>query len=211
MTIDIAKPGPDMPYPERFIEVSDLANERCDNAFPRRYINATSDRPEIAQWVKQFRADPAEAPSLLLLGPTGTGKTWQAYAALRRAVTYPQPARGVGYRAPGWKATTHADLLASMRPSPRNDSEQVLKEYRDLPLLFVDDLGVAKNSEWVEDITYRLINGRYEQMMPSIFTSNLAVDQLKDALGDRVASRLAETCVRVVLNGADRRRQPKEA
>jgi DNA replication protein DnaC len=196
---------------DRFAEVSAAAHDRCNNAFPRRYIDAHTDLPDVLDWVKQFRADAANAPSLLLLGPTGTGKTWQAYAALRQAVTYPQPARGVGYRAPGWKATTHADLLASMRPSPRNDSEQVLKELRDLPLLFVDDLGVAKNSEWVEDITYRLINGRYEQMMPSIFTSNLAVNQLKDALGDRVASRLAETTIRVVLNGADRRRQPKEA
>jgi DNA replication protein DnaC len=201
----------DMPYRDRYIEVAAAAHERCDNAFPRRYLTAHTELPEVIDWVKQFRADAANAPSLLLLGPTGTGKTWQAYAALRQAVTYPQPARGVGYRAPGWKATTHADLLASMRPSPRNDSEQVLKEYRELPLLFVDDLGVAKNSEWVEDITYRLINGRYEQMMPSIFTSNLAVNQLKDALGDRVASRLAETTIRVVLNGADRRRAPKEA
>lgn len=196
---------------ERYNEVVTAAHDRCNSLFPRRYLAAHTDRPEIRNWVEQFQADPAEAPSLLLLGPTGTGKTWQAYAALRLAVTHPQPARGVGYRAPGWRSTTHADLLASMRPSPRNDSEQVLKEYRDLPLLFVDDLGVAKNSEWVEDITYRLINGRYEQMMPSIFTSNLAVEQLKDALGDRIASRLAETCVRVVLNGADRRRQPKEA
>lgn len=195
---------------DRFNEVSTAAHDRCDSLFPRRYRDANTDRPEILDWVKQFHADPTEAPSLVLLGPTGTGKTYQAYAALRLAVTHPQPQRGVGYRAPGWKSTTHADLLASMRPNPRNDSEEVLREYRSLPLLFVDDLGVAKNSEWVEDVTYRLINGRYEQMMPSIFTSNLAIDQLKDALGDRVASRLAETSVRIVLNGADRRRAPRE-
>ncbi len=197
---------------ERRIEVASLANERCDNAFPRRYRDAHSEIADVLDWVKAYQHDPANAPSLFLLGPTGTGKTWQGYAALRLAVTYPRPVRGVGYRCDAWKSSTHADLLASMRPNAKNDSEAVLAELRKLPLLLIDDLGVAKNSEWVEDVTYRLINGRYEQMMPSIFTSNLAVEQLRDALGDRIASRLAETCTRVVLAGSDRRRaKPKEA
>lgn len=191
---------------ERRYEVEQLAHERCDSLFPRRYVDAKTDRNEVLHWIGGYMRDPETAPSLLLLGPTGTGKTYQAYAALRMAVTHPRPVRGVGFRCDAWKAATHADLLASMRPNTRNDSEQVLADLRKVPLLLVDDLGVAKNSEWVEDITYRLINGRYEQMMPSIFTSNLAVDQLRDALGDRIASRLAETCTRVVLTGEDRRR-----
>lgn len=193
---------------ERLEEVATDAGERCDRLFPRRYAGATEVRPEIANWVGKFNTDPDNSPSLLILGPTGTGKTYQAYAALRQAATHPRPTRGVGYRAIAWEAATYADILASMRPNPRNDSETELKRLRDVPLLVVDDLGVAKQSEWVEDVTYRLINGRYEDMRPSIFTSNLAVDQLREALGDRIASRLAETCTRVVLAGADRRRTP---
>jgi DNA replication protein DnaC len=191
---------------ERRIEVTRDAHDRCDRLFPPRYRDACTEIPTVIEWVHAYHAS-ADAPSLLLLGPTGTGKTYQAYAALRLAVCKPRPVRGVGYRADGWKAATHADLLASMRPGGRDHNpEQVLKDLRDLPLLLVDDLGVAKNSEWVEDITYRLMNSRYEHMKPSIFTSNLAIDQLKDALGDRITSRLAETCVRVALTGADRRR-----
>lgn len=196
----------DLALVERRYEVEQLAHERCNSLFPRRYLDATLAQGEVTRWVNAYLANPETAPSLLLLGPTGTGKTWQAYGALRWAVTHPRPVRGVGFRCDAWKAATHADLLASMRPNSRNDSEQVLADLRKVPLLLVDDLGVAKNSEWVEDVTYRLVNGRYEQMMPSIFTSNLAVDQLRDALGDRIASRLAETCIRVVLTGEDRRR-----
>lgn len=192
---------------ERRIEVTRDAHDRCDRLFPPRYRSAATDIPAVIEWVQAYHATSDDAPSLLLLGPTGTGKTYQAYAALRLAVCKPRPVRGVGYRADAWKAATHADLLASMRPAGRDhNAEQVLKDLRDLPLLLIDDLGVAKNSEWVEDITYRLINSRYEHMKPSIFTSNLAIDQLKDALGDRITSRLAETCVRVALTGADRRR-----
>lgn len=193
----------------RRVEVAQDAADRCDRLFPRRYLAAADLRADVSDWVAKFNAEPDTAPSLLILGPTGTGKTYQAYAALRQIATYPRPTRGVGYRAIGWESSTYADILASLRPNARNDSEEVLKRLRSLPLLVIDDLGVAKNSEWVEDVTYRLINGRYEDMRPSIFTSNLAVEQLREALGDRIASRLAETCTRIVLSGNDRRRVPR--
>jgi DNA replication protein DnaC len=82
-----------------------------------------------------------------------------------------------------------------------------MRHYRTADLLLIDDLGVAKNSEWVEEAVYRIIGGRYEQMRPTIYTTNLDVPKLRDALGDRIASRLAETCTRVLLDGDDRRRQ----
>jgi DNA replication protein DnaC len=203
-------PEPD-PLEQRRIDVIDQAADRCDRLFPPRYRAALlGDAPAVAEWVVRYHDDPTDCPNLLLLGPTGVGKTHQAYAALRAAVCHPRPAtgnaRGVGYRADAWKADTFADLLASLRPRNGVDTEQALKELREVPLLLVDDLGVAKNSEWVEDVTYRLLNGRYNDMRPSIFTSNLAVDQLRDAVGDRIASRLAESSIRVVLAGADRRR-----
>jgi DNA replication protein DnaC len=43
-------------------------------------------------------------------------------------------------------------------------------------------------------------------MLPSIFTTNLPLADLRSGLGDRIASRLVETCDRVMLTGSDRRR-----
>ena len=43
---------------------------------------------------------------------------------------------------------------------------------------FVDDLGAAKPSEWTEEINYRLVNHRYEHMLPTIFTSNVPAREL---------------------------------
>lgn len=187
--------------------VVDQAGE-CWTRFPLRYQDAVTERPDVLDWVGQFHADPQRAPSLLLLGPTGTGKTYQAYGAVRAAVAHAIPLRAGGFRAPTWKALTYADLCASLRPRGRDyDTEAALDKYRKTELLFVDDLGAAKATEFVEEATYRLINGRYEDMKPSIFTSNLALPGLREAIGDRIASRLAETCVRVVLDGPDRRRR----
>lgn len=227
MTMTIDWDGPQEPSTDAIVrqdgeadtamtEAVDKANQRCDERFPARYRDALTDREDVRAWVTQMREKPTEAPSLLLLGPTGTGKSYQAYAALRAAVTVARPLRDrEGYvvlcRTPDWKAFTFADLCASLRPRGRDhDPEAVLEGYRKTSLILIDDLGAAKATEWVEEATYRLINGRYEDMRPAIFTTNLALPELKNAIGDRIASRLAETCTRIVLDGPDRRRTPKK-
>ncbi|HEX6968303.1 MAG TPA: ATP-binding protein [Micromonosporaceae bacterium] len=178
---------------------------RCDREFPPRYRDAQVDHPEIGEWVENFRRDPRSAPSLLINGPTGTGKTHQALAALRAAVTAGQRPRVE------WRITTAPDLYALLRPRAGVDSEAEMNRWRTAGLLLLDDLGAAKSSEWVEEVTYRLIDHRYTHCLPTIITTNVPTAQLRDHLGDRVASRLAEMCARVTLNGPDRRRVAQEA
>ena len=174
----------------------------CNERFPRRFVDANADHPQVLAWAGGCADSPKTSPSLLIAGPTGTGKTWQAYGALRIAVTTP--------RGPRWEATTFADFIASLRPSAK-DPESNLERYRNADVLLLDDLGAAKSSEWVEETAYRLLNHRYEAMLPTIFTTNLPLADLREGLGDRLASRLVETCERVVLAGGDRRRQPRGA
>lgn len=174
------------------------ARYECDQGFPRRFLQADCAVDlNVSAWVEAFREDPASCPSLLLAGPTGVGKTWLAYGALRLAVTTRD--------APTWQAVTFADFIAALRPAGK-DPEAAMRTYRDTDLLLLDDLGAAKSSEWVEETTYRLLNHRYEAMLPSIFTTNLPMAKLREGLGDRLASRLVEICTRVVLTGEDRRR-----
>ena len=172
------------------------ATAECDKRFPRRYVHAIADHPDVLGWVTRFAADPKESPSLLVVGPTGVGKTWQAYGALRAAVVATSRK---------WEASTFADFTAALRPGGK-DPEGTLRAYRKADLMLIDDLGAAKHSEWVEETTYRLINGRYEDMKPTIFTTNLPLADLREGVGDRIASRLVEICTRVVLAGGDRRR-----
>lgn len=192
---------------ERRIEVTNHAHIQCDTRFPARYRPAAADHPAVLAWIRRtVAADLGDAPGLLLLGGVGRGKTWQAYGALRIVATAVRPVRGAGWRGPSFAAHTFADLMASLRPRSGVDTEALISRYRSLDMLLVDDLAAGKSSEWVEEATYRIINGRYEAMLPTIYTSNLPLDQLRDTIGDRIASRLAETCTRVVLDGPDRRR-----
>ncbi|QHC21395.1 ATP-binding protein [Streptomyces sp. GS7] len=176
---------------------------------PPRYQGAVADHPQVLAWARDVaqqavapslgaRRQVTTGPSLLMAGVVGAGKTHQAYGAVRRLAE-----SGVGVR---WRATTAADLYADLRPRPGVDSERELAAVSRCPLLIIDDLGAAKASEWVEEVTYRLINRRYNHMLPTLVTTNLAIKDLRAYLGDRVTSRLAQMTTRVEFEPVDRRR-----
>lgn len=164
---------------------------------PRRFAEAHPDDRATA-WARDFAADRHAVKSLLLTGPTGVGKTHYAWSVLRAVAE-----TGTQLR---WQMHTAADLYAHLRPRDGEDSHDAFDRVAAAHLLVLDDLGASKWTEWVEEITYRLINHRYEECLPSIFTSNLPPAELRDALGGRVASRLTEMCDRIVLKGDDRRK-----
>ena len=174
--------------------------EYAEKNIPRRYANASTDLTDIHEWVYSVRSDPESATSLLLGGPTGTGKTHAAFAALRLCAETLRPVR--------WKAASTAALLGDLRPSAGRDSEALMKQYCADPLLFLDDLGAAKSSDWTEEVLYRVVDYRYSNCLPCIFATNFEPGELSGRLGDRTASRLAEMCQVLAIEGNDRRRQP---
>ncbi|MFI9598875.1 ATP-binding protein [Streptomyces sp. NPDC052043] len=179
---------------------------------PFHYAAAVADHPDVLRWVAELKASALEQQrtrgsaiasvehgrSLVLLGPTGTGKTYQAYAAIRElAIT------GVSAR---WVVTTAADMYAALRPRHGIDSESEFRRYRSASILLVDDLGASKVTEFTEEVNFRLINWRYENHLPTLFTSNALPKELTERLGGRVTSRLSEMCQRIPVMGSDRRR-----
>ncbi|GJF32599.1 hypothetical protein KNE206_52990 [Kitasatospora sp. NE20-6] len=177
---------------------------------PPRFQAALADDPQVLAWAEHVKQAAhrgpegqlgiARAHSLLLLGGTGTGKTHQAYGAIRSLL-----AAGVRLR---WQAVTSVTLHAMMRPRPGADAEREMRELERVPLLLVDDLGAGRASEFTEETTYRLVNYRYEQHLPTIITSNITPAELAGLLGDRTASRLRQMCHKAILAGPDRRRAP---
>ncbi|NUQ98062.1 MAG: ATP-binding protein [Streptomyces sp.] len=179
---------------------------------PVHYAAAVAENPDVLQWIAELKANALQrqqsngAPiasvqhgrSLILLGPTGTGKTYQAYAAIREfAIT------GVVAR---WEVTTAPDMYAALRPRHGIDSEAEFRRYRNAAVLLVDDLGASKATEFTEEVNFRLIDWRYKHHLPTLFTSNALPKDLAERLGARVASRLREMCQSVPVLGQDRRR-----
>ncbi|MEU0236812.1 hypothetical protein ABZ234_03910 [Nocardiopsis sp. NPDC006198] len=195
---------------DSFTAIRDTAAiiETTNSLIPPLYRRADVTDERLLAWVdalvkgskpNKFSRVPylGRGPSVFLKGQTGVGKTYQAFGALRRLSII-----GVGC-AP--VAASITDIYAKMRPRPGVDSEAVFERYANAPLAFIDDLGAAKTSEWVEEVNYRLINFRYEHQLPTIVTTNVLPDDLGRKLGDRVASRITEMAEPIALKGVDRR------
>lgn len=201
------KPTPDEPgHPEYHRrQRTAIALQRWTTATPYRYRQAAAAHPDVVAWADRVIDDPRTAGILFLTGPFGTGKTHEAYGALRRiAETGPDRFELM--------ATTAPDMYALLRPGgSERGAEYELKRLAKVPLLLVDDLGTEKVSEFTEEATYRLLNERYNHCRPLIITSNLpATDpngpDLMDKVGARITSRLAQITTVVPMNGDDRRR-----
>lgn len=64
-------------------------------------------------------------------------------------------------------------------------------------LLVLDDMGVQMNKEWVDTVLYRLINYRMSKKLVTIFTSNLATNELK--IDERISERIFKMAVPLIL------------
>ena len=57
-------------------------------------------------------------------------------------------------------------------------------------LLVIDDFGAKQPSNITIDQVYMILNKRYECMLPTIITSNLALEEIGNLFGERIASRI---------------------
>lgn len=155
-----------------------LNRERSLAQVPPRYRNATADHPAVAAWASAVTAGETR-DGLVLNGPVGCGKTWQAYGAWHTV------AQRTGCAAVALSVPAYLD---SLRPGRTPWVE--LEEVERADLLLLDDLAAERASDWTVEVIYRLIDARWNACQPTIVTVNAPNGGLRAKLGDRIASRL---------------------
>ncbi len=169
---------------------------------------------------------PATEKGLLLMGPSGVGKTHLAVAALKELLRRGHAGLFCDYR------ELLKEIQASYNPASESTEMGVLEPIRTVELLVLDDIGASKPSAWVLDIIGLVLNARYNERRMTILTTNyvdematpesaarlpggqrVAVkeDSLADRIGARMRSRLYEMCRTVEVYAPDFRREARQA
>lgn len=166
---------------------------------PKRYENAKfEDIPESVQ--ELLKTMHQTYKGIYLHGPVGCGKTHILYAIRNKLEEKHTP----------FIFWNTARLLYEIRNEYRdsNFSYDTMGDLLKSPdILLLDDIGAEKLTDWVIETFYLLINQRYENMLPTIFTSNFQIKDLAERIGDRSTSRIMEMCDIVELDNKDRRFQ----
>lgn len=174
--------------------------ERNLSRCPARFRDAKATLPETVDWIRHYLSAPSKAASVLLSGPTGVGKTWEAWGMLRACA---EGNAALGRRC-YFRAISHPEFNAAMRPGGDTAPDQVLSDLLELDLLLFDDISAGYNTGWTAENLYRLVDARWANQKPTIYSTNLSPKALSEAVGDRVLSRLA-SAARITMTGPDRR------
>lgn len=165
------------------------------------FANDDGQRPDLSrslqQYADQFKKYRADGMGLLLHGPVGTGKTFFAACVANAVVS-------LGYKA---RLTNFEQIEKALWDTEQKT--QYMRELMRYDLLILDDLGTERKSEYMQEIVYNVIDGRYRAGLPVIITTNLTADELTktDEIGySRIYDRILERCLPVKVEGKSRRR-----
>ncbi len=169
-----------------------------------RYTNA--DMKEIDEEIKEILKDSwnKEAQTfkkgLFLFGATGRGKTYTLYA-IRNRLRKTNPHRETDIE-------TWQGLLFEMKENfSKNKFRDTLQTFLEKDIIFIDDVGVEKNTEWSQEMFYMVINEIYVHEKTLFITTNLSLEDFAQKYGDRIVDRLAELCDFHEMKGINRRNQ----
>lgn len=89
-----------------------------------------------------------------------------------------------------------------------DDKQGVFDKLNDNDLLVIDDFTAERQSDYMNEIVFNVIDERYRCGLPLTVTTNLSTNYFArsgEITKDRITSRLAEMCVFVKASGTDRR------
>lgn len=162
-------------------------------------VNLNKEQGKVLQYITRYEEFKEKGMGLYIhSGTKGSGKTMLACCVLNELSS-----RYYG----SVKFVNTLDFLEMTKKGFNCDNPEVETLYT-CKTLVIDDIGVQLNKEWTNTVFYRLVNDRYNNHKPTIYTSNLSIDQLK--MDERIIDRIDSASFEIHLPEKSIRREKRQ-
>lgn len=169
----------------------------------RNWTFATDNfkRPELTnaakRYVENFETFKMQGKGLLLYGTVGTGKSYMSACIANALID-----RGYDVLVTTFNRIERTAFSMS-------DKQVYYDRLNSNDLLVIDDLGTERDSAYMQEIVFNVIDTRSRANLPLIVTSNLTNEEFKNPTGinnQRIYSRILEMCHPIKVIGEDQRK-----
>ncbi len=181
-----------------------------DKDFSNFIINNKSQEKAVSYLKNYIEKYPGLDYGLLLMGPSGVGKTHLAVSLLK----------AIGQKSEEAMLFVDASSLLNSIKQNINDrfsdeasTPDIIRDVSRVPVLLLDDLGSQKVSMWTQDIIKIIINFRYNNNLITFITTpyedkpgSLEKERFEQRIGEINRSRLYEMCKTIIIEGEDFRK-----
>lgn len=176
----------------------------------QKYYSATFDAFEVnkaneknfavcKRYAEDFDIMAENNQGLLLWGDVGTGKTFAAACIANALLQKKVPVI----------MTSFVKLLSLIHDGEESERE-ILDRMERAKLVVFDDLGAERGTEYALEKVYGIVNARDGQNLPSIYTTNLTLAQMKSETNvrfSRIYDRIFASCSPLQFTGTSWRRR----
>lgn len=140
--------------------------------------------------------------NLFLYGDTGVGKTFLSHCIAKELI---DRSFSVIY----FSAFSLFDTLAKSKFNKDIDAKNMNEYIFSCDLLIIDDLGTELTNSFITSEFFHCINERLTRNKPTIISTNLSLEALRDIYSERIFSRITSNYTMLKLTGEDIRLKKK--